>query len=122
MFLLAVYGDRTTFEKEYTESTHAHTITTAEHAQVTLPSSDYILSSRDTESAASQISQIQAALANHSQHAEAQAALAKMHSEIVKTVTTSAGHAPSSTTGIFKVNTEDACVFDFTNPKCGKFT
>ena len=99
---LSVYGDRSTYEKEYTkESTRTHTaLPVAEHVQTSLPSSDYILSSRDTESAASQISQIQAALSNHAQHAEAQAALAKMHADIVKTATTSAGQAFISSTGM----------------------
>ena len=73
------------------------TLPTTDHIQTTLPSSEYLLSSRDPDSAAAQISQIQAALSSHSQHVETQAALAKMHSEIVKTATTSAG---SSLTGI----------------------
>ena len=74
------------------------TLPTTEQIQTALPSTEYLLSSRDHDAASAQISQIQAALASHSQHAETQAALAKMHSEILKTATTSAA---SSLTGNF---------------------
>ncbi len=87
----AVYGDRARFEKEYCLG--------SEHAQSSLPSSEYLLSSRELNGASSQV---QTSPTNHSQHAAAQAALAKMHSEIVKTTTTIAGPPANSLPGTFK--------------------